>query len=364
MRFSLGLSWTATFLQLALRLSWGVVAVTFAYILHMTSVEIGTVLFLFYVGYVSSSILWGIFIDRVGPKNSIFISALLSGIFIPFFIFVKSIYELYLLYFIEGLLTAGLFPSSVKIVSSLERPLTPYLALLESSAPIVLLLLAIFSGIILIYWKFFYISIFIGLILTSLLSFFLNVKVSKPKSARKVILNKRVGKVSIIRAGELWGTWGTSSWLFPFLVLYDSVPERLSEILFVLYAVGQVFSIILSGRLSRIIEDIKLVKTSLILFIISIIIVSFIKNPYFLMPISVILGISSFMYRPPTDSIVVKIMGKENAGTSMGFANAVSQIGSMIAPLFVGIVISIGSPMLAIDSLIIGPLLSLLIIFI
>ncbi|MGC8557509.1 MAG: hypothetical protein ACP5NC_00740 [Nitrososphaeria archaeon] len=35
--------------------------------------------------------------------------------------------------------------------------------------------------------------------------------------------------------------------------------------------------------------------------------------------------------RPSTDSIIVKIMGKENAGTSMVFANAISQIASMIA---------------------------------
>lgn len=122
-------------------------------------------------------------------------------------------------------------------------------------------------------------------------------------------------------------------------------------------------SIILPGRLSRIIEDIKLVKISLILFIISTIIVSFVRNLYFLIPLSVTLGISSFMYRPPTDSIVIKIMGKENAGTSMGFANTISQIGSMIAPLFVGIIISLGNPVLAIDGLIIGPLLSLLFIF-
>lgn len=94
MKFPLGLSWTATFLQLTLRLSWGVIAVTFAYILHMTPVEIGTVLFLFYAGYTGSSIIWGMFIDRVGPKKSIFISALLSGIFIPFFILVRSIYGL------------------------------------------------------------------------------------------------------------------------------------------------------------------------------------------------------------------------------------------------------------------------------
>ncbi len=363
MKFSLGLSWTATFLQLALRLGWGIVSVSFAYILHMTSVEIGMVLFLFYVGYVSSSVFWGIFIDKAGPKKSIFISALLSGIFLPFFIFIKNVYELYALYFMEGLLTAGLFPSSVKIVSSLEKPLTPYLAILESSAPIVLLMLSLLSGLILVYWKLFYLALFVGLISTSILSFLLKVTVSKPLSSRKVILNKSVGKVSIIRAGELWGTWGTSSWLFPFLVLYDNFPEKLSEMLFILYAIGQVISIVLSGRLSRIIEDIKLVKASLILFIVSTLIVSLVKDPYFLLPISIILGISSFMYRPPTDSIVVKIMGKENAGTSMGFANAVSQIGSMIAPLLVGIIISIGNPMLAIDSLALGPILSLIFIY-
>jgi hypothetical protein len=47
----------------------------------------------------------------------------------------------------------------------------------------------------------------------------------------------------------------------------------------------------------------------------------------------------------------------------MGFANAVSQIGSMIAPLLVGIIISIGNPMLAIDSLALGPILSLIFIY-
>lgn len=73
------------------------------------------------------------------------------------------------------------------------------------------------------------------------------------------------------------------------------------------------------------------------------------------------LGISSFLYRPPTDSVIVK-MNRENAGTSMGLANAVSQVGSMTAPLMVGILISLGDPTLAIASLSLGPLTSLILV--
>jgi MFS family permease len=277
----LGLSWTATFLQLALRLSWGVIAVTFAYTLHLNSVEIGTVLFLFYAGYVASSIPWGTLIDKVGPNKVITLSTITSGILLLPILLINNIFQLYAIYLAEGVLTAGLFPSSVKIVSSLERPLTPYLALLESAAPIVLLMIALASGFIMNYWKEFYVILFIALIVTGLSSHLVRVNARKGKDVRRVF-NRDIAKVSLIRGGELWGTWGASSWLFPFLVLYDGIPKNESEVLFVLYAVGQVLSIIINNKISTRVRDLTLVRTSLIVFILSVIFVSFLRYFTFL----------------------------------------------------------------------------------
>ncbi|ARM75248.1 MFS transporter [Acidianus manzaensis] len=359
MKFVFALSWTATFIQLMLRLSWGVIAVVFSYLLHLNSVEIGAVLSLFYVGYISSSIFWGIYIDYLGPKKIIFISALLSGLTLISVLFITNVIQLYVIYLLEGVFTAGLFPSSIKIVSSIGNQVTSYIALLESAAPIVLLILAIISSLILTFWTYFYIAVIIILLSTSFLSLNLKINHTPNKGFRKIILNKKMIKASIIRAGELWGTWGTSSWLFPFLVLYDGIGKIDAEILFFFYALGQFISIILASKSKN---ESYAVKISLILFIISAVIVAFSKTLYLLIPISVILGISSFLYRPTTDSLIVKLMGNENAGKSMGFANAVSQIGSLLAPLFVGGLIYLGFPSLAIIGLALGPIISLILI--
>ncbi|WP_054846038.1 MFS transporter [Sulfuracidifex tepidarius] len=149
----------------------------------------------------------------------------------------------------------------------------------------------------------------------------------------KNVFNRTMAKVSAISGGEMWGTWGTSSWLFPFLVLYDWVPEGESEVLFVLYAIGQVASVFINRLSLR--RDVTTVRVSLVTFVVSLTLVSFLRYFPLLYAVSPILGVSSFLYRPPTDSIIVR-MNRENAGTSMGLANAVSQVGSMIAPLVVG----------------------------
>ncbi|BCU69736.1 MFS transporter [Stygiolobus caldivivus] len=357
MRSSIALGWFATSLQLALRFSWGVVAVAFAYTLHLNSVEIGSVLFLFYLGYVTSSTPWGVFIDRVGPKIALFISSLSSSLLIPFIPTVRDVSTLYLLYLAEGVLTAGIYPSSVKIISSLEKGLTRDLALLDSAAPTVMLALSLLSPLILTYWRQFFLLLSSSFLVSSLLTLSLKVRVGPSKRSVRVVVDKKVWTVALIRLGEQWGLWGTSSWLFPFLVLYDGVGRSVSEILFVLYAAGQATSIALIRVLKG--DDVKLVELSLIAFIASLLVVSLTRDPYLLVPFSFTLGVSSFLCRPPTDSLVVRVVGSGSAGTSMGLANAVSQVGSMVAPLVVGLVLHLGSDVVAIDSLALGPILSL-----
>ncbi|WP_243675000.1 hypothetical protein [Vulcanisaeta distributa] len=223
------------------------------------------------------------------------------------------------------------------------------------------------SPLIITHWRIFYLVIFMALLTSSLLAVTINMGGSKDARPRSVLMNLRVAKAVVLRAGgELWGgTWGgTSSWLLPFLVLYDDIRGVLPELLFFTYSLGQLISIFLASVLPRSMGERRVIEASLIAFIICDILTTIlIKNTLLLFPIFLAFGVSSFLYRPPTDVLIIKIVGNENAGTSIGYANAVSQVGSMIAPpLMVGLAIGI-SPILGVLSLALGPLASLIVLY-
>ncbi|MEM3226574.1 MAG: MFS transporter, partial [Saccharolobus sp.] len=46
------IGWFGTFLQLFLRLSWGVISLPIATLLHLNPVQMGLVITAFYIGYV------------------------------------------------------------------------------------------------------------------------------------------------------------------------------------------------------------------------------------------------------------------------------------------------------------------------
>ena len=358
------IAWSITFLQLAVRLGWGIVSVVAAELLRLSSVQIGLVLTLFYIGYVVSSIPWGILIDKAGPSRAILISGTLSSMIILLLSLAKTYTQILLLYLMAGLLTAGLFPSAIKIVSySGQERVHGRVALLESAAPIVLAILSAASPLIIKYWRTFYLVIFLALLTVSSSSITIKIRGSRNTKPRDVLISFMMAKAVVIRTGELWGTWGTSSWLLPFLALYDGLRGILPELLFFTYSIGQLISIFLASALPKLMGEKKVIKVSLIIFIIcdlsAILLLTYVL---LLFPLFLIFGASSFLYRPPTDVLIIKIMGNENAGTSTGYANAVSQVGSMVAPIFVGLAISI-YPVLGILRVALGPLLSLIMLY-
>lgn len=358
------IAWSVTFLQLSVRLGWGVVSVAVAELLRLNSVQIGLVLTLFYIGYVVSSIPWGVLIDRIGPSKSILISGTLSSAVILMLFLASNFLQILLLYLIAGFLTAGLFPSAMKIVShSTQDRVHGRVALLESAAPIVLITLSAASPLIITHWRTFYLVIFLALLTASLSSVGLKIGGSRDARPKSVLMNSRVAKAVVMRAGELWGSWGTSSWLLPFLVLYDGIKGVLPVLLFFTYSLGQLVSIFLASVLPKSIGEKRVIELSLAAFIACDVLAAILlKETLLLFPVFLVFGISSFLYRPPTDVLIIRIMGNENAGTSMGYANAVSQVGSMVAPIFVGLAISI-SPILGVLSLALGPLVSLIILY-
>ncbi len=347
-------SWVITFIQLLFRSAWGVISVPVAMQFGLTPVQIGLVLTLFYIGYVISSTPWGFFIDSYGVKYAVLISASLSS-FIILLIFLIPSYEVILAsYATAGFLVSALFPSSVKIVSTKLSPLYFYLGILESSAPFAVLLLSLISSLLYEYWRLFYFFLFLSLLIIFFITLLMREEYSRGNKRRIKALFSRSILISIlVRSGEMWVSWGTTAWLFPFLVLYFHF--SCSSLIFLLFSLGLVASTLVSSKLPGIIGEKKVVQLSLFLYILLLFLL-FITRVFWL---SFFLGIFSFSFRSPTDSLIVKFAGKENSSSSIGLANTISQIGSLLAPISIGFAVKF-SPFLGIVTLSSGAFLSLI----
>ncbi|ADX84865.1 MFS transporter [Saccharolobus islandicus] len=351
-------SWIGTFLQLFLRFSWGVISLPIALLFHLNSIQIGLVATVFYIGYVVSSIPWGLVIDRIGPSSAVeYASILLVGMNLLLFLFLTSYAILLVAYLIEGLITAAIFPSAMKIVAvsySNSSKFTFYVALVESAGPITIITLGIIASFLLHLWRFIYLIMAISFGLIAIFSHFNRIDVNRTEIKRsfKIILDRKITIATIVRLGELWSTWGTTTWIFPMLVLYRNISPTLSGIFLLLFGVGQLVGILSVERLVERFGDRTVILINLIGFILLTFSIIF-SNNIDILPEAFLLGIFSFSYRPPTDSLIVRIAGQSSAGTSIGYANAVSQIGTMIAPSFVGLTLylthSFSISMLALD---------------
>ncbi|QXJ35267.1 MFS transporter [Saccharolobus shibatae] len=351
-------SWIGTFLQLFLRLSWGVISLPIALLFHLNSIQIGLVATAFYVGYVVSSIPWGLVIDRIGPSSAVeYASILLVGMNLLLFLFLTSYAILLVAYLIEGLITAAIFPSAMKIVAvsySNSSKFTFYVALVESAGPITIITLGVIASFLLHLWRFIYLIMAISFGLISIFTHFNRISVNRTEIKRsfKIILDRKITMATLVRLGELWSTWGTTTWIFPMLVLYRGISPTLSALFLLLFGVGQLVGILSVERLVERFGDSNVILINLIGFILLTFSIIF-SNNIDILPEAFLLGIFSFSYRPPTDSLIMRIAGQSSAGTSIGYANAVSQVGTMIAPSFVGLVLylthSFSISMLALD---------------
>ncbi|BCS93213.1 MFS transporter [Metallosphaera javensis (ex Sakai et al. 2022)] len=335
--------WFGTFLQLTVRLSWGVIVVPISKLLHLNPVQMGLVATFFYVGYVASSIPWGLVIDKVGPVTSMFASSLPLAILNLILFFYVNYPILLGIYLVEGLIASAIFPSAMKIVSVLhsrDERLTFYVGLLESASPVTILILSLITGLLLNYWRFFFLGMTVMFLVFAGLALSLRMRIesSEIKRSFRVILRKEIFLATLLRLGELWATWGTTTWIFSMLVLYRHFPTALSTIFLGLFGLGQLVGIISVERAVKRMGDMGLILLSLVGFMF--VSLSIVYSPDLIVIMEAFfLGMFSFSYRPPTDSLIMKIAGSGSAATSIGYANAVSQVGTMIAPVFIGFIL-------------------------
>ncbi|MEM3863949.1 MAG: MFS transporter [Metallosphaera sp.] len=342
--------WIGTYLQLTIRLSWGVLVYPISKLLGLNPVQMGLVATFFYIGYVISSVPWGLIIDRFGPIRTMFVSSVFLAGLNLFLFFFTSYVTLLITYLIEGIVASSIFPSAMKIVSVLHGGprLTFYVALLESASPITIMSISLFTGLLINFWRFFFLVMsvtFLSFALTTLTS---NVVISPSKMRRSVsvLFKREIFLATLLRFGELWATWGTTTWIFYLLVIYRGFPTYVSTMFLGLFGLGQLIGIISVEKAVNKLNDMKVILISLLAFIIFSLTLTFLPENIALVD-AALLGVFSFAYRPPTDSLIMKIAGSSSAATSIGYANSISQLGTMIVPTFVGSILFLTKSFLA-----------------
>lgn len=102
------------------KIKLGIIVVPISALLHLNPVQMGLVATFFYVGYVASSVPWGLMIDKVGPVKAMLIASFPLAILNLFLFFYLSYPILLGVYLVEGLIASAIFPSAMKIVSILH----------------------------------------------------------------------------------------------------------------------------------------------------------------------------------------------------------------------------------------------------
>ncbi|AEB95310.1 major facilitator transporter [Metallosphaera cuprina Ar-4] len=161
-----------------------------------------------------------------------------------------------------------------------------------------------------------------------------------------VLFKREIFLATLLRFGELWATWGTTTWIFYLLVIYRGFPTYVSTIFLGLFGLGQLIGIISVEKAVNKLNDMKVILISLLAFIIFSLTLTFLPENIALVD-AALLGVFSFAYRPPTDSLIMKIAGSSSAATSIGYANSISQLGTMIVPTFVGSILFLTKSFLA-----------------
>ncbi|QKR00809.1 MFS transporter [Metallosphaera tengchongensis] len=344
MRKEIFLGWFGTFLQLLIRSSWGVISVPLATVLHLNSLGIGLIASAFYLGYVVTSIPWGVTIDRFGPTKVISLSSLVLLIInLLLFLNLSSFTLVFIAYLMEGTIASGIFPSAMKVVSLTESGsgLVSSIALLDGALPVTILLLGVISPVLIKDWRYLFLALSLGFAIALILS--LRVKVNnRPIGVRRsltILMDRRVAIATAMRFGEMWSTWGTITWIFPLLVLYRHVSTSLSGVFLLLFGLGQLLGILAVGRLVNVMGDKKVILINLLGFLLLTGLVAVTTSTMLLMVEALPLGVFSFAFRPPTDALIIKVSGNLRAGTSIGFTNSVSQVATMVVPSFIGLVL-------------------------
>jgi len=155
--------------------------------------------------------------------------------------------------------------------------------------------------------------------------------------------NRNFILTSLAGFGAMWATWGTATWANTYMnkVLHLSLVE--AGFIMSLYGLAGIFCKPLVGIISDLLGGRRKAIQVVVLFLFGPTLLWFgsNENTQILIVLGPLLGIVAHVYSPVMMTFLSELVQPRMVGTASGLANTVWQLGALISPLAVGMVIDI-----------------------
>jgi NNP family nitrate/nitrite transporter-like MFS transporter len=315
--------------------------------LLLSYTESGALMSAYFTGYTVGQIPWGLLADRFGSRKVMAVSVLGVSIATILFGFGNDFFSLAVTRFLAGLLGAGVFVPSVRLIAGWydARERGTALGLLNVGGSIGLIIVTWVSPLLaLTYgWRLSIILQGIAGISSSLFVwFYLKDGVRSRGISRSIVfsaINQRSFWVLAIAQFIRLGSYYTFLAWLPLLLKEDYG----LDVFFVgtamsLFNFAGIVSNPAGGLLADFLGEKKVLAVSYLLLAINIYALTILPVGAFILVASFLLGWLINFVRSPVFTIIPRLFGAETAGSLSGFQNTFASLGAFAIPLMLGVV--------------------------
>ncbi|MDW3688817.1 MFS transporter [Cupriavidus sp. CV2] len=357
------IAWAALVLSTACRLAWGSLAIPLGQSLSLPLVALGMFVTAFYFGYVLSNMVCGFATDRVGGRIALSTSLLGLSVATFGFSYTPSLAVGLVLQALMGLTAGADYAAGVKLITvwfeKHERG-RAFGFFMSASSVAVIVTNAVLPAFVEAYgWR----NGYRGLgVLALVFALICAIAVrDRPSAGGVVALGETIGQageagslrtrigalmtrnfllLALAGCGAFWGTLGFSSWAIPLMVKGYAIPAVQAGFIVAMAGVAGLFAKPTVGWLSDRLGARRkaLTVVSLLFFSAMLLVFGQLHDLTAFRIAAPFIGVGAFIYSPLLVTMVAEQAGLAKAGSAAGVANAAWQLGSALAPAFVGFV--------------------------
>ncbi|SFD38934.1 Sugar phosphate permease [Bacillus sp. OV194] len=347
------LVWMTYMFSFVDRLSWPPVIPLASKEMGLTAAHAGSYMTAFYIGYVITQFPGGVLTDRFGYRKVLLSSYFIMGIFTFTMSTVHSFEQGFVFRLLAGLGSGAIFSASLAAIfdhiSPKRRGVAIGFFMTATSLGVTVVNLFVPTVAAAHGWRSAFIVAGLLPIAGIVLSFFFLKESKRDHGTKKsvssmseilnVLKNKNLILAGIAGFGGLWATWGTATWANAYLNHSLHLSLVSAGRMMAVYGMAGLLCKPLIGFVSDYVNKKTIAFWALFLF--APVLVWFGVNTHtgILFTLTAVLGVTAFIYSPVMTAIIGELVEERLVGTAMGLVNAIWQLGSLISPLVVGMVV-------------------------
>ena len=370
--------WAAFLMTFLGRLAWPPIMPVAAKDLGISSKEAGSFMTAFYIGYVVTQLPGGLLTDRFGYRKVILVSFVLMGLSTALVGTIQSYNQGLIYRLISGLGSGSVYAACISAIfdwfPDKGRGTAMGFFFTASSLGVTTVNLLVPTVSSYFGWQgaFYFIGLLPMVALVFSLFLLKERKAATPRRSsanavnfwsnlKSLLKNKNLMITACSGFWVMWATWGTATWANTYLHKALGLSLIQAGAIMSLYGLAALICKPVSGMLADIFRNRKkqLLFWMIILFAPLLLIFGLNTNTALLYVLAPLLGIFAFIYTPVLTLFVGEQVEHSQVASANGLVNTIQQLGALISPLTVGIVLDLTqSYFYAFATLAVGPVLS------